>query len=201
VVGSTGAREGLHLQGGWASRRFAGMRVEAVGEMPKRTAGAGVVAADVAAGLAIRSFLAAIESGDSLFCVAQPLAEPSADEGAGGRVYFGDIVLEFREAENSRNRNLHFILMEKLIELLKEAGSQESLEATLCLTSGSISISTPGNPVKPNQKELALWMRLAAKGESAEQAAMRWGLGLAHIQQALLFTSRLLRMHLAQTGR
>jgi hypothetical protein len=177
------------------------MRVEAVGEMPKRTAGAGVVAADAAAGLAIRSFLAAIESGDSLFCVAQPLAEPSADEGAGGRVYFGDIVLEFREAENSRNRNLHFILMEKLIELLKEAGSQESLEATLCLTSGSISISTPGNPVKPNQKELALWMRLAAKGESAEQAAMRWGLGLAHIQQALLFTSRLLRMHLAQMGR
>ena len=176
------------------------MRVEAVGEMPKRTAGAGVVAADGAAGLAIKTFLAAIESDDSLFCVAQPLAGPSADEGAGGRIYFGDIVVEFREVANSRNRSLHFILMEKLIELLKEAGSQESLETTLCLTSGSISVSTSGNPVKPNQKELALWMRLAAKGESAEQAALRWALGLAHIQQALLFSSRHLRMHLAQTG-
>jgi hypothetical protein len=200
LVATCGARECSHLQGGLASRRFAGMRVEAVREMPKRTAGAGVVAADAAAGLAIKSFLAAIESGDSLFCVAQPLAKPSADEGAGGRVYFGDIVLEFREAENSRNRNLHLILMEKLIELLKEAGSEESLETTLCLTSGSISISASGNPVKPNQKELALWMRLAARGESADQAARRWGLGLAHIQQALLFTSRHLRMHLAQTG-
>ena len=176
------------------------MRVEAVGEMPKRTAGAGVVAGDAAAGLAIKSFLAAIESDDSLFCVAQPLARPSADETAGGRVYFGDIVLEFREAENGRNRTLHFLLMEKLIELLKEAGSQESLETTLCLTSGSISVSLSGSPVMTNQKELALWMRLAAKGNSAEQAALRWGLGLAHIQQALLFTSRHLRMHLAQTG-
>jgi hypothetical protein len=176
------------------------MRVEAVGEMPKRTAGAGVVRADPAAGLAIKSFLAAVESDDSLFCVRQPLAGPSAAEGSGGRTYFGDIVVEFRDAENSRKRSLHFILMEKLIELLKEAGSQESLEATLCLTSGSISVSASGNPVKPNQKELALWMRLAAKGESAEQAALRWSLGLAHIQQALLFTSRHLRMHLAQTG-
>jgi hypothetical protein len=176
------------------------MRVEAVGEMPKRTTGASVIAGDAAAGLAIKSFLAAIESDDSLFCVAQPLAGPSADEAAGGRVYFGDIVLEFREPENSSNRRLHFLLLEKLIELLKQAGSEESLETTLCLTSGSISLSTLGNPVKPNQKELALWMRLAAKGNSAEQAVLRWGLGLAYLQQALLFTSRHLRMHLARTG-
>jgi hypothetical protein len=188
------------LQGGFRSRRFAGMRVEAVGEMPKRTAGTGVVAGDAAAGLAIKSFHAAIESDDSLFFMAQPLAGPSADEAAGGRVCFGDIVLEFREAQNGCNRRLHFLLMEKLIELLKEAGSQESLETTLCLTSGSIPVSASGNPAKPNQKELALWMRLSAKGASAEQAVLRWGLGLAHIQQALLFTSRYLRMHLAQTG-
>jgi hypothetical protein len=29
---------------------------------------------------------------------------------------------------------------------------------------------------------------------------LRWGLGLAHLQQALLFTSRHLRMHLGQMG-
>ena len=90
--------------------------------------------------------------------------------------------------------------MEKLIELLKEAGSSESLETTLCLTSGSISVGSSGSQDKPSQKELALWLRLAAKGESPEQAVLRWGLGLAHIQQALLFTSRYLRLHLAQTG-
>jgi hypothetical protein len=176
------------------------MRVESVGEMPKRTVGHGVVAGDAPTGHAIKSFLAAIESDDSLFCVAQPLSGPAADEAVGDRVYFGDIVLEFREAEKRCNRSLHFLLMEKLIELLKEAGSQESLETTLCLTSGSISVSASGNPVMPNQKEYALWVRLAAKGGSAEQAVLRWGLGFAHIQQALLFTSRHLRMHLAQPG-
>jgi len=188
------------LHGGFASRSFADMRVVAVGEIPKRGGGVGVVPGEAAAGLAIKNFLGAIDSDDSLFCVAQPLVGPSADESGVGLVYFGDIVLEFREAENGNNRNLHFLLMEKLIELLKEAGSSESLETTLCLTSGSISVGSSGSQDKPSQKELALWLRLAAKGESPEQAVLRWGLGLAHIQQALLFTSRYLRLHLAQTG-
>jgi hypothetical protein len=180
------------LQGALASRSFAGMRVEAVGEMPKRTGGAGVAAVDAAAGLAIKNFLAAIESDDSLFSMTQPMAGPSAEESTAGPVYSGDIVLEFRQAENRHNRSLHFMLMEKLIELLKEAGSKETLDTTLCLTAGS--------QEKANQKELAMWIRLRAKGESPEQAVLRWGLGLAHVQQALLFTSRHLRLHLSQTG-
>ena len=182
------------------SRSFAGMRVEAVGEMPKRTGGTGARAGDVGAGLATKSFLAAIESDDSLFGVAQPLAGPSTEESPSGRVCFGDIVLEFRQAELSGNRSLHFLLIEKLIELLKEAGSAEALEATLCLTPGSISMGDSGSEEKLVQKQFAIWIRLAAKGDSAEQAVLRWGLGLAHIQQALLFTSRHLRLHLTQTG-
>lgn len=182
------------------SRSFASMRVEAVGEIPKRTGLSGARAGDAAAGLAIKSFLAAIESDDSLFGVAQPLAGPSTEESPSGRACFGDIVLEFRQAEHNGNRSLHFLLIEKLIELLKEAGSAETLEATLCLTPGSISVSSSGSKEKTIQKQFAIWIRLAAKGDSAEQAVLRWGLGLAHIQQALLFTSRHLRLHLAQTG-
>jgi len=186
------------LQGGGGSRSVAGMRVEVVGEMTRRSGKAGDGAADLGAALAIKSFLAAIDSDDSLFCVAQPVTGPSADETANGRVFSGDVMLEFREDGNARNRGLHFLLIEKLIELLKEAGSQETLETTLCLTSGSISVSDAGKTAPSRQKELALWMRLAAKGDSAEQAVLRWGLGLAHLQQALLFTSRFLRMHLGQ---
>ncbi len=176
------------------------MRVEAVGEMPKRVGGAGPIAGDAAAGLAIKSFLAAIESDDSLFCVAQPLTGPSAEESSSGRVFSEDIVLEFRQAELKCQRGLHFTLIEKLIELLKEAGSRETLQATLCLRSTSTLGSNPGGQEKPILNELELWIRLAANGESPEQAVLRWGLGLAHIQQALLFTSRYLRLHLAQTG-
>lgn len=168
------------------------MRVVAVEQILKRTGETGGVAGEAAAGLAIKNFVVAIESDDSLFALLEPLIGPSADAAPGGRVYAGDIVLGFRQAELGRQRSLHFLLLEKLIELLKETGSQESLEATLCLTSRSQDSAI--------RKELALWVRLAAKGDSAEQAALRWGLGLSHIQQALLFTSRHLRLHLAQTG-
>jgi hypothetical protein len=178
------------------------MRVEAVGEMPKRAGVADVVGGDAGASLAIKNFLTAIDSDDSLFCIAQPLVGPAADKSVRDGVYSGDIILEFRQDERKSQRGLHFLLIEKLIELLKEAGSSESLETTLCLTSGSISVSasagTSRTQDKPNQKELALWMRLAAKGDSPEQAVLRWGLGLAHLQQALLFTSRHLRQHIAQ---
>jgi hypothetical protein len=176
------------------------MRVEVVGELPKRPSGARAASGEAASSLAIKNFLAAIESDDSLFCVSQPLAGPASEESSSGRVCSGDIVIEFRQAEHSGNRSLHFLLVEKLIELLKEAGSAGSLEATLCLTSGSISVSNSGSEERPIQKQFAMWIRLTAKGESAEQAGLRWGLGLAHVQQALLFTSRHLRMHLAQTN-
>ena len=45
---------------------------------------------------------------------------------------------------------------------------------------------------------LALLLR--ARGETAGQAEIRWGLGLAHLQQALLFVSRGVRQRLAQAG-
>ena len=176
------------------------MRVEIVEKVAVRASGAGTIAGEGASSLAIKNFLAAIESDDSLFCIAQPLIAPTAEESASGRVYSGDMVLEFREEELSRRRNLHFILLEKLIELLKDAGSRETLQATLCLATASISIGTSGSEGKRNQKELALWIRLAARGDSDEQALLRWGLGVAHIQQALLFTSRHLRLHLTQMG-
>jgi hypothetical protein len=168
------------------------MRVEAVGEIPKRVGGAGAIAREAAAGLAIKNFLAAIESDDSLFCTAEPLNGPSAEDSSRGHVCSGEIFLEFRQAELKRQRGLHFLLMEKLIELLKEAGSQETLAVTLCLA--------PGKQEPSGQKEIALGMRLAAKGDSLEQAVLRWGLGLAHVQQAVLFTSRYMRLHLGQTG-
>ncbi|MGB2621869.1 MAG: hypothetical protein WA857_06020 [Candidatus Acidiferrum sp.] len=150
--------------------------------------------------LAVKNFLAAIESDDSLFCIAQPLAGPGETASAGGVVCSGDIVLEFRQAEYSRQKGLHFLLVEKLVELLKEAGSRDSLEAALSLTAASISVGGSDGEDQRKQKGLALWVRLSAKGDSPEQALLRWSLGLAHIQQALLFTSRHLRLHLAQTG-
>jgi hypothetical protein len=85
---------------------------------------------------------------------------------------------------------LYFQLLQKLIELLRGAGSQEVLMARLCLVSAGKDESTPGI--------FSLHIELEAVGDSGEQAALRWGLGLAHLQQALLFTSRYLRQRVSQ---
>lgn len=188
----------MPLRGGFGSRSFAGMRVELVEKIPERVGGTGTLAGEAAAGLAIKNFLAAIESEDSLFCLLEPIASPRvlqpAQEASGSRVSSTDIFLGFRQAEHGGRKSLRFLLLEKLVELLKEAGSQETLQATLCMVPGGIQESQK----KPIQKELTLWIGLAAKGESPEQAVLRLCLGLAHIQQALLFSSRFLRPHLAQ---
>lgn len=180
------------LRGRGASRSFAGMRVEAVEKIPRRAEGPGAAATDAAAGLAIKSFRAAMESEDSLFALQEPLEGRGAEAAASGHVFSGDIVLGFKQAELGKQRSLHFLLVEKLIELLKEAGSQETLEAKLCLRAGSRE--------NAELKESVLCIRLSGKGDSPEQAMLRWGLGLAHLQQAVLFTSRHLRLHLTQSG-
>jgi hypothetical protein len=49
-----------------------------------------------------------------------------------------------------------------------------------------------------NRRRFYLSIRLVAAGSSAQQAELRWGLGLARIQQALLFRSRALKQKIAE---
>jgi hypothetical protein len=131
---------------------------------------------------ALKSFFAAVESDDSLFSCEPPRIWIEDSRDASRAVLCSaDFVLRFRDARLSGDRGLHFALIEKLVELLKTAGSAESLAARICLES-----------------HFALRLRLEAQGSSREQASLRWGLGVAHVQQALLFTSRYLRQQIGQ---
>lgn len=167
------------------------MRVEVLQTLPERAGAALSTPDDAAASRALRNFFTAIESDDSLF-VGEALGAILVDDAAGaGTRCAGDFALRFR-GNLAGNRRLHFSLVEKLTGLLKEAGSADSLAASLCLSTNSAAETKPA--------ELALILRLEARGNSSEQAALRWGLGLAHVQQALLFTSRYLRQQLAQSA-
>jgi hypothetical protein len=166
------------------------MRVEVIEKVPKKSGARAAATGDAATGLAIKNFLTAINGDDSLLRLAEPLQDPTTEVAEGGGFYISEMSLEFRNGEQAQQKSLHFLLVEKLIELLKEAGSAQSLTATLCLG--------PKTQGGKSPKELALWVRLAAKGDSPEQAALRWSLGLTHLQQALLFTSRHLRVQIAQ---
>ena len=52
----------------------------------------------------------------------------------------------------------------------------------------------------PSRWGFCLAVFLYARGATPEQAEVRWGLGLVRIQQALLFTSRILRQKIARTS-
>jgi hypothetical protein len=176
------------------------MRVEVVESLPVPDEVALPVVDDAGVDRALRSFFAAIESDNSLFrCEARgarlasgSLVGTSGVDTSGAELCSGDFVLRFRGENLGSSRRLHFSLVEKLVELLKEAGSADSLAARICLTSDS------GGETKASG--FALRLRLEARGNSSEQAGLRWGLGVAHVQQALLFTSRYLRQQMAQSA-
>ena len=142
--------------------------------------------------LALQNFKVALQGDDSLFESrrAGNLLVTRTDQGRA--TCSGGFVLTLRDKESSRNRGLHFQLIQKLIELLRDAGSPEILSVKLCLISEAQDEST--------REVRALRVELESVGDSNEQATLRWGLGVAHLQQALLFTSRYLRQQGSQKG-
>jgi hypothetical protein len=178
------------LWGRRGSRSFAFMRVEAVESLPVWEAGSLTVLEDAAVNRALQNFFAAIESDDSLFVAEKAGGAPAGNMSGARAVHSGDLILRFRDVTCGNNRTLHFSLIEKLMELLKDAGSADSLAASLCLSADVAAGTRPAG--------LALRLRLEARGNSSEQAGLRWGLGLAQVQQALLFTSRYLRQQIAR---
>lgn len=140
--------------------------------------------------LALQSFQSAMQ-GDSSFFDSRRTGDLQMALGEDARATCsGGFHLSFRAKEFGGDRGLHFRLIQKLTELLKNAGSPEVLAARLCLLSERQDESTQG--------VFALRIELEAAGDSSEQAALRWGLGVAHVQQALLFTSRYLRQQITQ---
>jgi hypothetical protein len=164
------------------------MRVEIVESLPVRDEAALPCVDDAGWELALRAFSAAIASDDSLFTCEVRAARPTGASGVS--VCAGDFVLWFRSANLGSNRRLHFSLIKKLVELLNEAGSADSLAIRICLISEGAVETRPAG--------FALRLRLEARGNLSEQAGLRWGLGVARVQQALLFTSRYLRQQIAQ---
>jgi methylmalonyl-CoA mutase cobalamin-binding subunit len=167
------------------------MRVEVVDLLPE-TGEAGGEVADAAVERAVKNFVAAMGNEDSLFAVKKLEAVRTSGAPDADPVCGGAFALEFREASQARSQSAHFSLLQKLAELLKDAGSPDTLVVTLCVCSGSVA--------EEGGAGFGVRVRLEAKGKTSEQAALRWGLGLAHVQQALLFTSRYLRQQLGKSG-
>jgi hypothetical protein len=155
------------------------MLVDVVESLPARHDAGVPVQDDVGLDRALKGFSTAIASDDSLFQCDHPIPHIVGDA-----LCTADFVLSFRDQSLEANRRLHLALVEKLLELLRADGSAETLAARICLAKRDGAIT--------------LCLRLEARGQSIEQARLRWALGVAHVQQALLFTSRYLRQKIGQ---
>jgi len=166
------------------------MRIEVVESIAEHPLANAASIEDPSVKLALQSFGSALQSDDSMFDSQEDGTGPVAASGDEPARWAGEFLVTFRDAEPASNRGMYFELIQKLIELLKDAGSQEVMAAFLCLTSEKSRGISKGT--------LGLKIRLEATGDSSEKAALRWGLGLAHLQKALLFTSRYLRQKTKQ---
>ena len=138
----------------------------------------------------LHNFLATVNSADSVFSTARCRVwlEPETDEPS---EFASEIDLIFALEDLNAERSHYEGLCQRLLELLAHE-SGETVRAELRVRRCRF------NSMGGSGYCLTLFLR--ACGETAGQAEIRWGLGLAHVQQALLFVSRSVRQRLAQAG-
>jgi len=136
--------------------------------------------------LPLRNFLTAVNSPGSVYTSVSVATESRSpgDSSTSGAYEFGSRVsLVFAVPSLNCDRNQFAELTERLKELLERDSGGEVW--------GVLGIS-PCNFSEQRRQGFCLEIRLVASGESAKQAETRWGLGLARVQQALLFRARAL---------
>jgi len=136
-------------------------------------------------------FLEIINGPESLFASfgataaeAQPSAESATAAGFGSSV-----TLVFADPTFNHERDRFEHLAVQLSGLLL----RESAEALTC----ALGIAACEFPAE-SKSGYCVGIALMARAEAGEQARVRWGLGLARVQQALLYCSRQMRLRLRQ---
>ena len=134
-------------------------------------------------------FLAAVNSADSVFnsvkCKARA-GEGGADAGAEeAHGFSSEVALVYAQEGLNGKRANYEGLAQQLVELLSRDAPADALSAELNVR--------PCRFGEQRHEGYCLRIVLQARGSTAEQAEVRWGLGLARVQQALLYLSRVIR--------
>src|ERR1700682_3612057 len=142
--------------------------------------------------LPLRSFLTAVNSAASSFSSAScgtPADSPASVSAGEGYESASQASLVFAESALNFERDRFVDLTAGLKDLL-ERDPGDAIRTVLRIS--------PCDFPAQNRRGFCLSIRLVAHGVSVEQAEMRWGLGLARIQQALLFRARALRQQFGE---
>ena len=143
----------------------------------------------------LRSFLVAVNSEDSVFATARSktwLQQVAAASGAEACEFAFHVDLVFAPEPFNFQRTRYDNLTQRLQELLSREAAPDALRSELSVH--------PCRFHPAGRLGFCLRIFLRARGATPEQAELRWGLGLARIQQALLFISRIVRQQIAQVS-
>jgi hypothetical protein len=141
--------------------------------------------------LPLRNFLTSMNSAESIFATAGAAtkSDSPATVSAGSPYEFASHAkIVFAATALNWERKNYAGLSSGLKELL-ERDTADAVRAVLRIS--------PCDFTAENRRGFCLSVRLVAEGSSAQQAELRWGLGLARVQQALLFRSRALKQQIA----
>jgi hypothetical protein len=135
-------------------------------------------------------FLEVLNGAESLFASFGAAAdEASAQPGAASSGFSSSVILVFADPTLNHQRDRFEHLAVQLSGLLL----REPAEALTC----ELAVAACEFPSE-SRPGYCLRIALMARAETAEQARLRWGLGLARVQQALLYCSRQIRLKLRE---
>ena len=141
----------------------------------------------------LRGLLVALNSADSEFASVACRTWTKEDAGAAQASEFGSRVdMIFSGQKHNFERSTYVSLAEGLRELLERESGAGTLAAEVCV----LRCDYRGS----RRSGYALRLILAGRGGTPAQAELRWGLGVAHLQQALLFLSRAVRQQKARAN-
>jgi hypothetical protein len=134
----------------------------------------------------LAGFLTAVNGAGSLFSTvrAKVWEEPAAAE----FTFYSRIDLMFARAEFNFIPERYEDAVQRLVTLWMKDSSGDALSVRMEIL--------PCAYGEEKKEGAALRLTLISRSASAEQARVRWGLGIVRVQQALLFVSRAMRQKL-----
>jgi hypothetical protein len=142
----------------------------------------------------LRNFLVAVNDADSFFFTTRSKAGPVRGEAA-AKPDAHEFAIRVQIAFTPTALNSSLAEWEevaaRLQELLTRESGADTLSLELLLQNCRYAAAPPG---------FCMDLELHARGATPQQAELRCGLGLARLQQALLFTSRTLRQKLGEAN-
>jgi hypothetical protein len=143
----------------------------------------------------LASFLSAVNGPGSLFAtIRAKVWDETGAHAATDFTFHSRVDLMFAQESFNFMPERFEDVVRRLVDLWMRDSSGDTLSARLEILPCNYDSTRAGGAAKTEGG--ALRLTLTAKSTTAEQARIRWGLGIVRVQQALLFVSRAMRQKL-----